>query len=80
MMEGDLKIFIDKKVIKKNVFIKLRKQIRQKREGIRVPATFRSHLNSLGYNGFITYPSFNHSALEACSQDRIEKLSNTIDL
>tara|TARA_B100001175_G_scaffold207436_1_gene176074 strand:+ start:313 stop:678 length:366 start_codon:yes stop_codon:yes gene_type:complete len=33
----------------------------------------------MGYNGFITYPSFNHSALEACSQDRIEKLSNTID-
>ena len=23
--------------------------------------------------------SFNHSSLEACSQDRIEKLSNTID-
>ena len=44
-----------------------------------MPATFRSHLNSMGYNGFIGYPSFNHSALEACSQDRIEKLSNTID-
>ena len=44
-----------------------------------MPANFRSYLNSLGYNGFITYPSFNHLALEACSQDRIEKLSNTID-
>ena len=44
-----------------------------------MPATFRSHLNSMGYHGFIGYPSFNHSALEACSQDRIEKLSNTID-
>ena len=44
-----------------------------------MPASFRSHLNSLGYNGFISYPSFNHSALEGCSQDRIEKLSNTID-
>tara|TARA_B100001248_G_scaffold247722_1_gene219425 strand:+ start:162 stop:542 length:381 start_codon:yes stop_codon:yes gene_type:complete len=33
----------------------------------------------MGYNGFITYPSFNYSALEACSQDRIEKLSKTID-
>tara|TARA_B100001248_G_scaffold213220_1_gene167653 strand:+ start:270 stop:650 length:381 start_codon:yes stop_codon:yes gene_type:complete len=33
----------------------------------------------MGYNGFVTYPSFNYSALEACSQDRIEKLSNTID-
>ena len=50
-----------------------------KKGRVSVPATFRSHLNSLGYNGFITYPSFNHDALEACSQDRIEKLSNTID-
>ena len=50
-----------------------------KKGRVSVPATFRSHLNSLGYNGFISYPSFNHSALEACSQDRIEKLSSTID-
>ena len=28
---------------------------------------------------FISYPSFNHAALEACSQDRIERLSQTID-
>ena len=50
-----------------------------KKGRVSVPATFRSHLSSLGYNGFISYPSFNHTALEACSQDRIEKLSNTID-
>ena len=50
-----------------------------KKGRISVPATFRSQLNSMGYNGFISYPSFNHPALEACSQDRIEKLSNTID-
>ena len=50
-----------------------------KKGRVSVPATFRSHLNSMGYNGFISYPSFNHSALEACSQDRIEKLSKTID-
>ena len=50
-----------------------------KKGRVSVPATFRSHLNSMGYNGFISYPSFNHPALEACSQDRIEKLSNTID-
>ena len=50
-----------------------------KKGRVSVPATFRSHLSSLGYNGFISYPSFNHAALEACSQDRIEKLSNTID-
>ena len=50
-----------------------------KKGRVSVPATFRSYLNSMGYNGFITYPSFNHPALEACSQDRVEKLSNTID-
>ena len=50
-----------------------------KKGRVSVPASFRSHINSMGYNGFITYPSFNHDALEACSQDRIEKLSNTID-
>ena len=50
-----------------------------KKGRVSVPSTFRSYLNSMGYNGFVTYPSFNYSALEACSQDRIEKLSNTID-
>jgi len=50
-----------------------------KKGRVSVPATFRSHLSSMGYNGFVSYPSFNNTALEACSQDRIEKLSNTID-
>ena len=50
-----------------------------KKGRVSVPATFRTHLSSMGYNGFICYPSFNHSALEACSQERIEKLSDTID-
>ena len=50
-----------------------------KKGRVSVPATFRSHLSSMGYGGFISYPSFNYTALEACSQDRIEKLSHTID-
>ena len=50
-----------------------------KKGRVSVPATFRSHLSSMGYNSFISYPSFNHFALEACTQDRIEKISNTID-
>ena len=50
-----------------------------KKGRVSVPATFRSYLSSLGYNGFIAYPSFNHSSLEGCSQDRIEKLSDVID-
>ena len=44
-----------------------------------MPSSFRAYLNSMGYNGFITYPSFNNAALDACAQDRIEKLSESID-
>ena len=44
-----------------------------------MPASFRSYLSSMGYNGVICYPSFNNSSIEGCAQNRIEKLSNTID-
>ena len=44
-----------------------------------MPASFRSHLSNLGYNGVICYPSFNNHSIESWPQDRIEKISNTID-
>ena len=50
-----------------------------KKGRVSVPASFRSYLGNMGYNGFICYPSFNNPSIEACSQDRIEKLSETID-
>ena len=50
-----------------------------KKGRVSVPASFRSYLTSMGYNGFIAYPSFSSRSLEACSQDRIEKISNAID-
>tara|TARA_X000000368_G_scaffold176049_1_gene138861 strand:- start:98 stop:571 length:474 start_codon:yes stop_codon:yes gene_type:complete len=50
-----------------------------KKGRVSVPASFRSYLSNLGYNGIICYPSFNNNSIEACSQDRIEKLSNSID-
>ena len=50
-----------------------------KKGRVSVPASFRSYLTSMGYNGFIAYPSFSSESLEACSQDRIEKISNAID-
>ena len=50
-----------------------------KKGRVSVPASFRSHLSNLGYNGVICYPSFNNQSIEACSQDRIEKLSSSID-
>jgi len=33
----------------------------------------------MGYNGVICYPSFNNPSIEGCSQNRIEKLSASID-
>ena len=60
------------------VFIYIRKQIGQKGR-VSVPASFRSYLSNLGYNGVICYPSFNNQSIEAWPQDRIEKISNSID-
>ena len=64
--------------LKKYVFIYLREQIGQKGR-VSVPASFRSYLSNLGYNGVICYPSFNNSSIEACSQDRIEKISSAMN-
>ena len=44
-----------------------------------MPASFRSYLSSMGYNGVICYPSFNNPSIEGRSQNRIEKLSSSID-
>ena len=44
-----------------------------------MPASFRSYLSNTGYNGFVCYPSFNNSSIEGCTQNRIEKISNSID-
>jgi len=44
-----------------------------------VPASFRSHLSNMGYNGVVCYPSFNNPTIEGCPQSRIEKLSESID-
>ena len=46
---------------------------------VSVPASFRSYLSNRGYNGVICYPSFNNPSIEGCSQNRIEKLSESID-
>ena len=50
-----------------------------KKGRVSVPASFRSYLSNLGYNGLICYPSFNNQSIEAWPQDRIEKISNSID-
>ena len=50
-----------------------------KKGRVSVPAQFRSHLSSLGFNSIICFPSFNKQCLEAWPQDRIEKISDAID-
>ena len=50
-----------------------------KKGRVSVPASYRSYLSNLGYNGVICYPSFNNQSIEAWPQDRIEKISNAID-
>ena len=44
-----------------------------------MPASFRSYLSSMGYNGVVCYPSFNNTSIDAGPQNRIEKLSESID-
>ena len=50
-----------------------------KKGRVSVPAAFRSYLSNLGYNGVVCYPSFNNQSIEAWPQDRVEKISNSID-
>ena len=44
-----------------------------------MPASYRSYLSSLGYNGVICYPSFINPSIEFCSQNRLQKIIDTID-
>ena len=44
-----------------------------------MPASYRSYLSNLGYNGIVCFQSFNNQCIESWPQDRIEKISNTID-
>ncbi len=50
-----------------------------KKGRVSVPASFRSYLSNMGYNGIVCFPSFNNQSIEAWPQDRIEKISNSID-
>ena len=61
------------------MFISTHENRLDKKGRVSVPASFRSYLGSMGYSGVICYPSFNNSSIEACSQNRIEKLSDSID-
>ena len=63
----------------KNMFLSTYENKLDKKWRVSVPASFRSHLASMGYNGVICYPSFNNTSIEGCSQNRIEKISDSID-
>ena len=61
------------------MFLSVYENKRDKKGRVSVPASFRSYLSSLGYNGIVCFPSFNNQSIEAWPQDRIEKISNAID-
>ncbi len=50
-----------------------------KKGRVSVPASYRSFLSNLGYNGIVCFPSFNNHSIESWTQDRIEKISSSID-
>lgn len=50
-----------------------------KKGRVSVPASYRSHLSALGYNGVICYPSFTNSSIEFCPQERLQKIIDSID-
>lgn len=50
-----------------------------KKGRVSVPAQFRSVLASQHFQGIIVYSSFVHDCIEACSMERIERLSESID-
>ena len=61
------------------MFLSTYKNNIDKKGRVSVPAPFRSYLSNLGDNGIICFPSFNNQSIESWPQDRIEKISNTID-
>ena len=50
-----------------------------KKGRVSVPASYRLHLSNIGYNGVVCFASFNNQSIEAWTQDRIEKISSSID-
>ena len=50
-----------------------------KKGRVSVPASFRAYISNLGYNSIVCFPSFSNQSIEAWPQDRIEKISNSID-
>ncbi len=61
------------------MFLSIYENRLDKKGRVSVPASYRSHLSNLGYNGVVCYPSFNNQSIEAWPQERIEKISNAID-
>jgi MraZ protein len=51
-----------------------------KKGRVSVPAPFRAVLKDQPFSGIVAYGSFVHECIEACGMDRIERLSESIDL
>jgi MraZ protein len=51
-----------------------------KKARVSIPSAFRSALVGEVFQGIIAYPSFVHPCIEACGYQRLEKMSETIDM
>ena len=51
-----------------------------KKGRVSVPASFRSVLSKQDFAGIVVYGSFINDCIEGCGMDRIEKLSESIDM
>lgn len=50
-----------------------------KKGRVSVPATFRAALSAESFQGIVAFRSYKHSAIEACSMDRMQRLCSSVD-
>ena len=50
-----------------------------KKGRVSVPKVFRASLQGDGFSGLYAYPLFKHQAIEACSEDFLNRLSESLD-
>lgn len=50
-----------------------------KKGRVSVPSTFRAALESESFQGIVAFRSYKHDAIEACSMERMQRLSSSVD-
>ena len=66
-------------ILRMALFLSTFKNKIDKKGRVSVPATFRNALKGQNFHGIIAYPSFINPCVEACSFERISKMSDNIE-